>query len=150
VSRYAVFLLATLALPVQAERLREIVPIVGTDPQAEAVPVVPVPVERVVDFVRELAAAWPGGDLAAFLADDFPGRERLVDELRHWPPLDARFTILSVGTVQTLSQRALPDGRESEVLVRLQGLVEYSDAQGRLQRLPTRQEWILRIAQRVP
>src|SRR5690606_10633694 len=94
--------------------------------------------EQVEEFVRALAAAWGGAELGRFLAPDFPARERVLDELALQVPLDARLRILSVGIMQLVGQHALPDGsRVSEVLVRVRAQVEFTAADGRLQRLPS-------------
>jgi len=149
--RWLVALALALVPPTYAGSLREFEPIVGADPQRPAPPPLsPVPLTLVERFVHEVADAWSGRDLDAVLADEFPDRARLLDELQQSLPLDARLRILSVGTVQTLSQQPLPDGRLSEVLVRVRGQIEFTGADGQLQLLPTHQEWVVRIAQRVP
>jgi hypothetical protein len=148
--RWLVALVVALSVPAHAESLRRIDPIIGTVPQAETPVFSPVPAELVERVVYAVAEAWSGGALDAVLAADFPDRVRVLDELQRRLPLDARLRILSVGTVQTLSQQPLPDGRVSEVLVRVRGQIEFTAEDGRLQRLPTHQEWVVRIAQRVP
>jgi hypothetical protein len=148
--KWLVVLAMALVVPTYAGSLREIEPIVGAGPQQPTQPLSPVPVELVERFVHEVADAWSGRDLEAVLADDFPDRARLLDALQQGLPFDARLRILSVGTVQTLSQQPLPDGRVSEVLVRVRGQIEFTGEDGQLQLLPTHQEWVVRVAQRVP
>lgn len=142
--------LLALAFPVWAGGVRAFEPIAPPGAFVAAAPGLPVPAEEIERFVHELAAAWNGLDLGELLADDFPDRQRVIDTLRMGLPLDARLRILSIGTIQPLAQHALPDGRVSEVLVRVRGQVEFRADDGQLRLLPTSQEWVLRIAQRLP
>jgi len=148
--RWPVALVMALSVAAHAESLRRIDPIIGTVPQADTPVISPVPAELVERFVYAVAEAWRGGALDAVLAPDFPDRVRVLDELQRGLPVDARLRVLSVGTVQTLSQQRLPDGRVSEVLVRVRAQIEFTAEDGRLQQLPTHQEWVVRIAQRMP
>lgn len=144
------WVLLALAWPVWAEGLRAFEPIAPPGAFAAPPPGLPVPAEEIERFVQELAAAWNGPQLGSLLADDFPDRQRVVDTLRTELPLDARLRILSIGTIQPLAQHAVSDGRVSEVLVRVRAQVEFRADDGQLRLLPTSQEWVLRIAQRLP
>ncbi len=106
--------------------------------------------QQVEDWLATLMRSWNGQDLADYLAESFPERQRLLDAIEDQVPPDARLRLLAVGPMRVVDQEREADAviRTLRVGVRLQ--VEGADADGELQRREGRQDLLVRWERRLP
>lgn len=112
----------------------------------------PVSAQTVEAAVSKLAAAWNTPGLAAFLAPNFYGKDRLVESVNRQLPRDAKLRVLGIQSTQTVAQyfQADAEGREmrvSRVSVTLRTQVEFNDPRAGLRRLEGTNEFLLQVAE---
>jgi len=111
-----------------------------------------VPRDVVEEAVRSIYAAYNTPDFRQYLSERFYDPDRLAEAVSEKVPRDARLRLLSVNSVQTLSQQPARDeqGREvteSLVLVVVRGQMEFVNAQG-FQRREGEVELVLRFREK--
>jgi hypothetical protein len=122
-------------------------------PPAAAAPVVPVNPMLVRKAVFQIAAAWNGHGLGKYLErSQFYDKRRLLDVISRDVPRNAKMRILTVGGVNTLSQR-VEKRREgiyliSVVTASVSLQVEFNNPQTGFQRLQGRNEWTLQVVEK--
>lgn len=116
-------------------------------------PVSPRVIEKAVD---NLMAAWNTAQLGELISDRFYDKDRLLDNIAAFVPRDATVRVLGVQSSDTVSQYILPNQldpnramRISKVVVNVRTQVEYTDANGQLQRLDGLNEYTFEVEQRL-
>lgn len=154
-----------LCLPAaQAQGFRFIRPIVAPDASTRdailagrqlrgSATLVPQPVPRdvVETAVRKIYAAYNTPDFAQYLSERFYDPERLTDAVGQKVPREATLRLISIDSVQTVSQQPAKDenGRdvtESLVMVVVRAQMEFTTTAG-FQRREGESELILRFRQ---
>lgn len=112
----------------------------------------PVPREVVEDAVRKIYAAYNTADFAQYLSERFYDPERLIDAVNQKVPREAKLRLISINSVQTVSQQAVRDeqGRdlvESLVMVVVKAQMEFATARG-FQRREGESELVLRFREK--
>ena len=122
-------------------------------PPVAAGPVVPVNPQLVRKAVFQIAAAWNGQGLGKYLDQSkFYDKRRLLDVITRDVPRNARMRVLTVGGVNTLTQRVekRADGTYlvSVVTASVSLQVEFNNPQTGFQRLQGRNEWTLEVVEK--
>lgn len=116
----------------------------------------PVSREAGAKAVSQLVDAWNQGNLSEVLSENFYDKSQLLDAIATDVPKDASLRLVSVRSVQTLSQRVEDDPQFGQVLVSqisatARTQVEFNDPDtGSLVNRPGENEFILEVRQRMP
>ncbi len=115
--------------------------------------VVPVDPQVVRRAIYQIAAAWSGQGLGQYLdREKFYDKRRLLDVITRDVPRNAKIRVLSIGGINTLSQRQerRSDGIyvTSIVNASVSLQVEFNHPQSGFQRLQGRNEWTLQVVEK--
>lgn len=108
-----------------------------------------VPRDVVEEAVRRIYAAYNTPDFPQYLSELFYDPERLAEAIAEKVPREAALRLISINSVQTVSQKPAKDERgrdtlESLVLVVVRAQMEFTNAQG-FQRREGESELVLRF-----
>jgi hypothetical protein len=146
------------ATPVAAQTFRSFQPIPVPDPATRqaielrggaAAGIRQIPRDVVEEAVHRIYAAYNTPDFRQYLSERFYDPERLVEAIAEKVPREAVLRLVSINSIQTVSQQRAKDeqGRdvlESLVMVVVRAQMEFSTAQG-FQRREGESELVLRF-----
>ena len=162
-------LICTLVVPVilflgmsaQAQEFRAIqpiaTPVLAPGPLAEGSRPVKkiIPLDRRVieETMQEIARSWNTPDMSQNFAATLQDKDRLMDSMNAYAPVDAQLRLLSIGSYRVLAQEIKEDDQGTQLISRISVIartqVEYNDPENGFQRRPGEQEYIIKITQKV-
>ncbi len=148
-------------VPVQAQEFRIIqpiaTPVLADTPLAEGARPVKkiIPLDRRVieETMQEIARSWNTPDMSQNFAATLQDKDRLMDSMNAYAPVDAQLRLLSIGSYRVLAQEIKEDDQGAQLISRVSVIartqVEYNDPENGFQRRPGEQEYIIKITQKV-
>jgi hypothetical protein len=157
-----VFLLLLIALPGQAQEMRQWSPIrskasvtAKLPPGAKPVePARPLPSGTLGRATAEMAASWNSPDFKKLVSENFYDQQRLTDAMNTETAKDARLKVLNSHSASILSQAIVPDPqgghfRVSNVSVILETRAEFNDPKQGFISAPGTNEMVMEVIEKI-